>query len=431
MNSIRAHLGISDETMADANLWTGSALTKPFRIYAVFALLFGLRCYADPIYPDIPTRNLPILQELPAKDQLILDVRSEMLSGDPILPPGSGAGLVGINDLAVEVGVYDLSNETEAIWDLLHGAPVRLYLSQCCTMRASWAAEAGKLFLALEDGAYLIDPRGHYTKVALKMPGTSIEYRAVSQFAISRDASYLLFSLLGRDPGDKYFDPADPYAIKGGRLYQDLMYEELAGSVPKTIAKGSTYFRSNGEPDSQHVSVPAWSSDRRRIAYERRAGKTLELIVANSDTGETAWRMPISINGLLTPAIIKEIRWNPDDTKLGFVVYEGTPGSWDLMERSELYTIDSNGQNLRAMTFGGRTMNISAFTWSPTGSKIAFRSDYHSPKLCNHNLMFMVQAGFEPCRVSENLYTSNVDGSGLHRISKELQYRAGQLFWVQ
>ena len=79
--------------------------------------------------------------------------------------------MVKVDDLEIQVGLYDLSKDTEAIWDVLHGVPLRLYLSSCCTMRASWAPEARKLFLALKDGAYLIDPSGHYTKLALKMPG--------------------------------------------------------------------------------------------------------------------------------------------------------------------------------------------------------------------------------------------------------------------
>jgi Tol biopolymer transport system component len=393
-------------------------MNKLFRIYAIFALITALPCYADSIYPDIPTKNLPTIQELPAGNEQILDVRTEVLSGDPI-------------PLTVEVGVYDLTKETEANWDLLHGVPLRFDLSSCCANRASWAPGAKKLFLALNDGAYLIDRSGHYTKLALKMPGTSIEYRVVQEFAVSSDASHVLFQLFARDSGDKYADPADPYAIKLGRMYQDLMYEDLNSSAPKSVARGSIRFRSNGEPDSQNVSVPALSSDRRRIAYERRDGKSLELIVAGIDTGEIIWRTPITVKGLLTPANVTEIRWNPDDTKLGFVLYEGTPGSWDLMQRTELYTIDANGQNLRAMTFGSRTMNVSAFAWSPTGTKFAFRSDFQSPRLCNHNLMFAAQAGFQPCRVSENLFTSNMDGSGLTRVSKEPQYRASQLFWVQ
>jgi len=413
------------------HLYCGRPVDKLLPVFPIFALLATLRCDAGPIYPDIPTRSPPAIQELPASDQLILDVRSEVLSGDPIAPPGSGEGMVIIDDLPIEVGVYDLSKGTESIWDLLPGVPLRLYLSQCCTMRASWAPRARKFFLALKDGAYLIDPSGRYTKVALRMPGTSIEYREATQFAVSSDASHLVFHLVARDPGDKYVDPADPYAIKFGRMYQGLMYDDLRGSVPKSIARAITQFRSNGEPDVQDVSAPAWSSDRKRIAYQKRAGKSLELIVANSDTGEIAWQMPITVKGLLTPAYIMEIRWKPDDTELGFVVYEGTPGSWDLMQRRELYTIDADGRNLRAVTFSGRAMNVSSFAWSPTGSKIAFRSDFQSPRLCNHNPMFVAQASIEPCRVSERLFTSNPDGSGLNQVSKELQYRASQLFWVQ
>jgi hypothetical protein len=100
-------------------------VNRLFRIYAIFILLTAPRCYAGPIYPDIPARNLPAVQELPAGDQLILDVRSEVLSGDPIPPPRSDAGMVIMDDLAIEVGIYDLSKDAEAIWDVLHGVPLR------------------------------------------------------------------------------------------------------------------------------------------------------------------------------------------------------------------------------------------------------------------------------------------------------------------
>ena len=59
----------------------------------------------------------------------------------------------------------------------------------------------------------------------------------MSSAVSGRYASRLLFRLLTRDPGDKYADPADPYAIKLGRMYQDLMFEDLRGSAPKSIAR--------------------------------------------------------------------------------------------------------------------------------------------------------------------------------------------------
>jgi hypothetical protein len=405
-------------------------VSKALRLGGLLAVLVALRCYAGPVYPDIPTRTLPAIQKLPANDEIILEIRSDLLSGDPITPPGSSAGPVVSNDLAIEVDVYDRSTRSESIWDLLHGVPLRLYLSSCCMMRASWAPRAKKLLLALNDGAYLVDPNGQYSKLTLKMPGIAVAYRQAAQFAVSDDASHLLFRLFGRDSGDKYLDPADPYALKIGRMYQDILYEDLPGSEPRSVAKGKTLYRSNGEPESEFVSVPAWSADQKRIAYARAAGKSVELVVAESDNGQILWAMPIEVKGLLMPAIIKEIRWNPDDTKLAIVVYEGTPGSWDSSQRSELYVVDADGKNEKVMTFGGRNMNVSSFAWSPSGRKVAFRSDFSAPRLCNHNLMFLAQAGFEPCRVSENLFTSNLDGSGLERVSKEPQFRAAQVFWI-
>jgi hypothetical protein len=276
-----------------------------------------------------------------------------------------------------------------------------------------------------------VDDHGHFSKLALKMPGVSIAYRDADEFAMTNDASLLLFKLLARDSGNKYVDPADPYTAKIGKMYRNIMCEELRGSEPRSLAEGKAHYGNKGEAGEEWVSVPACSSDRTRIAYQRRGGPAPELVVADSGTGTIIWSLPINVKGLLIRPYISEIRWRPDDTKLGLVVYEGNPGSWELMQRRELYIVDADGRNLRAMTFDGRVLNVNAFAWSPNGSKLAFRSDYQAPRLCNHNPMFAGQSGFEPCRVSEYVFTSNLDGSALERISKDPQFLEGQLFWIQ
>lgn len=386
-----------------------------------------LRCYAaDPIYPDIPTSNIPIIRSIPSQNTIVLDVRYGVLSGDPVSPSGSAKAKIETDDFAIEVGVYDLSRRSEFIWDVLPGTPLRVFLSSP-TMRAAWAAKARKLLLALKDNAYLVDEHGKFSKLELKMPGVSIAYRDADEFVMSDDASLLLFKLFTRDPGNLYTDSADSYSARSGKLYQNIMREELRGSEPTSLAAGNAHGKSGGK----WVSVPAWSSDQTRIAYQRRGNSSPELVVAESNTGKIIWSQSINVQGLLTPPYIKEIRWKPDDTTIGLIVYAGSPGSWDLSQRREFYMVDSDGRNLRAISFEGRRLNVNAFAWSPDGTKLAFRSDYQVPRLCNHNVMFLAQAGFEPCRVSEYLFTSNQDGSALNRVSEAPEFREGQLFWIR
>jgi len=388
-------------------------------------LFVTLHCYAaDPIYPNIPARNIPAIRSIPAQGTIILDVRSGVLSGDPVSPSGGARVHIETDDFEIEIGVHDLSRRSEFIWDAMPGTQLRAFLSTP-TMRVAWAAKARKLLLALKYGAYLVDEHGNVSKIELKMPGVAIAYKDANEFAITDDASLLLFQMFARDSGNLYVDPADPYAASGGKLYQSILREERRGSVPVSLAAGKIRGQSG-----EWVSVPAWSSDRTRIAYQRRGGLSPELVVAESTTGKILWSLPINVSGLLIPPYIEEIHWKPDDTTIGFVVYEGTPGSWDLSQRRGFYMVDSDGKNLRPMFFEGRHLNVDTFAWSPDGAKLAFRSDYQAPRLCNHNLMFQAQAGYEPCRMSEYLFTSNNDGSALNQISESPEFRVGHLFWI-
>jgi Tol biopolymer transport system component len=99
--------------------------------------------------------------------------------------------------------------------------------------------------------------------------------------------------------------------------------------------------------------------------------------------------------------------------------------------KSTLYTVNSDGQALKAIRFGKNDINVSAFAWSPSGQRFAFRSDSDAKKLCNFSVVFYAQTGRQPCRDAENLVVANVDGSELNRISKDPEYRHGQLFWIQ
>ncbi|MHB1530410.1 MAG: eIF2A-related protein [Acidiferrobacteraceae bacterium] len=292
--------------------------------------------------------------------------------------------------------------------------------------------------MATDEGAVLIDGAGHYQKLRLRMPGISVRYRDADEFAISNDGWFVAFKVEARDRKDKAPDANDPYA-KFGKLYDELIYEHTRGSKPITIAKSAIHFYGNGQPYGKFVSLPAWSPDSKRIAYAyQKRGRgflpSAGIVIADiSKQGGVVSTGTVEIPPVHQPddASVDELRWSPDGTKLGLIVFEYWYENSDQYSRYTLYTVNANGRGLRAVRFSNKNINVSAFAWSPSGEQFALRSDYQAKKLCNFNLMFYFDTGNQPCRVSENLFTSNVDGSGLKRMSKEPDFRHGQLFWIQ
>lgn len=385
------------------------------------SLLFGLiTCVfcrsgeASALFPDLPKRVLPPIQQLPTSGAAILDVRTDVLSGDPVVLPEYTT--------EIELGVYNLETRSESKWTLGDGIQLRVE-SRCqvCVMRSSWASKTRQLFLALKDRAYLINADGRFAALNLKMPGTSLPYSEADMFSISEDGQQIAFRIFARDPGEKVSVDNDPYAYKLGRLHQDLLYEDMRGSVPITVAQ------------AQAVTPSDWSPDGSKVAYGRGAIKGSNEAIAVVDL---SGKLMASISPILSAnqpgdKYIGNVRWKPDGKSLGFVLtrywFEGSK----QLGKSTLYTVDADGHNLKAVQFENKDINVMAFAWSPSGQQIAFRSDYEAKKLCNFNVVFYAQTGGQPCRDAEHLYVSNFDGTGLRRISKDPEYRHGQLFWIQ
>lgn len=396
----------------------GGNLNKFTFLLGLIAWIASVHCYASPLFPDIPKKPLPAIQTLPRNGEIVLDVRSTVLSGDQVL--------LADNSTEIEIGVFDLAKRSEAKWQL--GGHILLHVDLPCSncdMRASWAPRTRQLLLAVKERAYLVNDDGSYSAVDLKMPGKSLSYAETDMYAISDDGQRVAFKIQSRDPGDLYSDANDPYAIKIGRYYNDLMYEDIHGSVPISVLSGGI-----STPYSQ---APAWSPDGQTIAYGLSAGKkNAEAVVIAALNGKVI----ASTSPIISPSVpgdkyITNVRWSLDGKKLGFILTRYWFEDSKQRGRSTLYTMNSDGRDLKPVRFGNKDINVNAFAWSPSGQQFAFRSDSDAKKLCNFSVMFYAQTGRQPCRDAENLFVGNVDGSELKRISNNPEYRHGQLFWIQ
>jgi hypothetical protein len=385
----------------------------------VLAYFIGALSHANPLFPDLPSRTFPAIHVLPSQGEIILEVRSTPLSGDAVTPTGKAVEGSGV-DLGLEIGVFDLSKHSEQIWEM--PASIGMHVDpRCatCNMRSSWAAKSRQLLLAVHDGVFLVDAEGGYKTINFHMPG-QVPYIDAFDFAVGEDGQHIAFNVASRDASDKSPDANDPRAAKLGKLYLDLMYEDIQGSSPKTIVKGEGAF------------LQAWSPDGSRVAYQRNVSKesAAAIVIANIDGSEIV-RVGL-IRTLTAPnqQFVQVIRWSPDGKRLGFIVWEST---FDDSKASKhtLFVVNADGSNLHAVHFLPRDINVSAFAWSPSGEQIVFRSDFKAKKLCNTNLSFYVETGRRPCRDAEHVYTSNIDGSSLKRLTVVPEYRNGNLYWIQ
>jgi ankyrin repeat protein len=339
-------------------------------------------------WPIPPAKHLPTVKALPPRDRIILEVRNKNKV-----------------DVPNEIGIFDLTTHTESRWDVLETAlrepPATQFGAQ-----ADWAPRAGKLLYGTQRSLHLVSTDGTDAELHPIMPGKLKPMDGMTAYTVSADGQRFAYMLYTRDSGDRQPDGF-------GKLYTDIMVQRAAGSPPISVWNdGSTVIR------------PAWRPDGAAIAHTDSNNN----IVVSDLAGKTLWSFhpgpPSSGAGIAD--YIDEIHWDPSGKRLAFLM--GSP-------IAEIYTVNADGTGSRRVEFrnpadSGRELSIRAFAWSPDGTQFAIRAEADS-KCNNAALGYKIQTGNFPCIYSRNLFTGNVDGSHLNKVTPVPDYEFGELFWIQ
>jgi tol-pal system beta propeller repeat protein TolB len=137
-------------------------------------------------------------------------------------------------------------------------------------------------------------------------------------------------------------------------------------------------------------AFPAWSQDRRKLAFTWVSEAGPQLWAMNSDgSGQRQLTFPPG-SGNMVPT------WSPDGTHIAFTsVRTGHP---------EIWMVDTAGGGQRQLTSTPTPGGSNAPSWSPDGSRIAFASDREG---------------------RTEVYTVKPDGSEMRRLTEPL----GPAFW--
>ena len=130
-------------------------------------------------------------------------------------------------------------------------------------------------------------------------------------------------------------------------------------------------------------SLPSWSPDGTKIAFNSTRDGDVEIYVMNVDGSN-----PVRITS--SPGEDAHAMWSPDGSQITF--HTRRFGGLDVM------VMDADGSDQRLVTTGTASTFEYFPVWSPDGTKIAFNGNTLDP------------ANFD-------VYTVNVDGTGLTRLT--------------
>lgn len=158
---------------------------------------------------------------------------------------------------------------------------------------------------------------------------------------------------------------------------------------------------------SEVASIDAEGSpDRKRIAFSsNRTGPWDDLYVMDADGGNVRQLTD-------TPEVSEHgAAWSPDGRHIAYSAQPRSPigadGTRQDRQPAQIWIIDADGSNARALTTGS-SRNISP-AWSPDGSTIAFNSDRHAK--FDLNLIGTDEGDLE-------IYLMYRDGSNIRRLTE-------------
>jgi len=337
-------------------------------------------------WPIPPEKRLASIKVLPANDQIILEVRDRGTFGTPN-----------------EIGVFNLTTHSETKWDILDNA-LREVPARQFGAHADWAPR-GQLLYATQNSVHLVSRDGTTVELHLNMPGGLKPLDGMTAYALSPNAQQIAYLLYTRDRTETKED-------KSGKLYKDLMIQKTQGSPPVSIWRDGFVIR------------PAWRPDGTAIAHTDSDNN----LVLSDLAGKTLWSFhpgPPPKSGSIAD-YIQEIRWDPSGKRLAFLMGSPIP---------KIYLVNSDGTGTRPLEFRNllgmdHDLSIRNFAWSPNGQQLAFRAEADSK--CNYAALgFKFQTGNFPCIYSRNLFTVNIDGSHLNKVTPTPDFDSGELFWIQ
>jgi Protein of unknown function (DUF3617)/WD40-like Beta Propeller Repeat len=343
-------------------------------------------------WPIPPERRLPLIKRIPARNQVVLEVRFKNHIGVPN-----------------EIAVFDLTTRSEAKWDVLSDA-LRELPATAFGSQAAWASGAGKLLYATHQSVHLVSTDGNASELHLQMPGNANLLNGMSAYAISADGQHVAYTLDIRDPSQPQEEGNGKVY---GKLYTDLMVQGIGGSPPISIWN-----------DRSSVLASAWRPDGAAIAH---TDANHNLVVSDLN-GKVLWSFhpgPPARSGSIAD-YIQEIHWDPAGHGLAFSM--GFP-------IQKVYIVNGDGSGLHAVEFRNLPgaegeLSVAKFAWSPDGRKFVFRSQAGSK--CNYLAVgYKIETGHYPCISSWNLLTADVDGSHVSKAIESPDYEFGELFWIQ
>jgi hypothetical protein len=345
------------------------------------------------IWPIAPDKHLGFIKRIPDRDQVVLEVRNKNTIGVPN-----------------EIGVFNLTAHTESKWDVLTDALRERPATDFGGSEADWSPGAAKLLYATRSSVHWVSRDGNSTELHLQMPGKLNAPDGITSgmtaYALAADGERVAYVLYTRPIGA-------PPPGGFGKLYRDLMVQDTKGSPPISVWN-----------DGALVLGPAWRPDGAAIAHTDADNK----LVVSDLSGRILWSFhpgPPPRPGSVAD-YIEEIRWDPRGNRLAFLM--GSP-------TQKIYIVNADGSATKVVEFRDRLgisadSSIRSFAWSPDGQKFVFRSE--AGKSCNYTaLAYKFETGDFPCIFSRDLFTADIDGSHLSKVTHKPDYDFGELFWIQ